>query len=59
MDLKVGSGKWRLTKRCGKGAFGQIFYGENCKTSEEVAIKLVSIMSNISLNDLMVDIGTT
>ncbi len=41
MELKVG-GKYKLTKKLGNGAFGDIFMGVNIKTGEEVAIKLVS-----------------
>ena len=28
MELRVGHGKYKLTQRCGSGAFGQIFYGK-------------------------------
>jgi len=35
-------GKYRVTKRLGSGAFGDIYAGVNVKTNEEVAIKLVS-----------------
>jgi len=41
MELRVG-GKYRVTKRLGSGAFGDIYAGVNVKTNEEVAIKLVS-----------------
>lgn len=35
-------GKFKITNRLGYGAFGEIYAGVNMKTSEEVAIKLVS-----------------
>lgn len=41
LELRVG-GKYKVTKRLGQGAFGDIYAGVNVKTSEEVAIKLVS-----------------
>ena len=41
MELRVG-GKYRLAKRIGSGAFGDIYSGINIKSGEEVAIKLVS-----------------
>ena len=41
MEVRVG-GKYRITKRLGSGAFGDIYAGINVKTNEEVAIKLVS-----------------
>lgn len=40
MELRVG-GKYKLTKKLGNGAFGDIYSGVNIKTNEEVAIKLV------------------
>jgi len=39
MELRVG-GKYKITKRLGSGAFGDIYAGVNVKTNEEVAIKL-------------------
>ena len=50
MDLRVG-GKYKLSKKLGSGAFGDIYHGIisfnksgiNVKTGEEVAIKLVFI----------------
>ena len=39
MELRI-SGKYKITKRLGKGAFGDLFSGINLKTGEEVAIKL-------------------
>jgi serine/threonine protein kinase len=42
MELRVG-GKYRLSKKLGSGAFGDVFLGTNIKTGENVGIKLVSI----------------
>jgi serine/threonine protein kinase len=42
MELRVG-GKYRLSRKLGCGAFGDIYHGTNIRTNEEVAIKLVSI----------------
>lgn len=39
MELRVG-GKYRLSRKLGSGAFGDIYHGTNIRTSEEVAIKL-------------------
>ena len=39
MELRVG-GKYKMTKKLGSGAFGDIYAGVNVKTNEEVAIKL-------------------
>ena len=39
MDIKL-SKTFKLTKKLGAGAFGEIFHGINLKTNEEVAIKL-------------------
>ena len=42
MDIRVG-GKFKITKRLGQGAFGDLFAGNNVKTGEEVAVKLEPI----------------
>lgn len=39
MDIRV-AGKFKLTKKIGFGAFGDIFQAVNIKTGEEVAVKL-------------------
>ena len=39
MEIRIG-GKYKIAKRLGKGAFGDLFSGFNLKTNEEVAIKL-------------------
>ena len=46
MELRVG-GKYRLSRKLGCGAFGDIYHGTNIKNNEEVAIKLVSIFPTI------------
>ena len=62
MELRVG-GKYRLSRKLGCGAFGDIYHGKislfssfldtflgtNIKTNEEVAIKLVSSISATTL----------
>ena len=42
MELKIGR-TFKLTKKLGSGAFGEIFHGINMKTNIEVAIKLEPI----------------
>jgi hypothetical protein len=51
MDIRV-AGKYRLTKKLGHGAFGDIYQGVNLKSGENVAIKLVSrrISCRIKIN---------
>ena len=43
MDIRVAN-KYRLTKKLGHGAFGDIFEGVNLKSGESVAIKLVRVL---------------
>ena len=50
MELRVG-GKYRLSRKLGCGAFGDIYHGTNIKNNEEVAIKLVSIRAIPELNN--------
>jgi len=47
MELRVG-GKYRLSRKLGCGAFGDIYHGTNIRTNEEVAIKLVSTIRKYS-----------
>mmetsp|Transcript_17801 Transcript_17801/g.15711 ORF Transcript_17801/g.15711 Transcript_17801/m.15711 type:complete len:324 (-) Transcript_17801:53-1024(-) len=44
MELRVGN-KYRLSRKLGSGAFGDIYHGMNIKTNEEVAIKLEPVRS--------------
>ena len=46
MELRVG-GKYRLSRKLGCGAFGDIYHGTNIRTNEEVAIKLVSATAGL------------
>ena len=39
MELKIG-GKYKIIRKIGKGAYGQIFLGANTLTAEEIAIKI-------------------
>ena len=38
-DLRVG-GKYKILEKLGQGAFGDLYYGVNVKTGEEVGIKM-------------------
>ena len=58
MELRIG-GKYKVTKRLGKGAFGDIYSGVNVKTNEEVAIKLVSSSHHASNPSYDTIIGET
>jgi len=40
MELRVGGKYYRLSRKLGCGAFGDIYHGTNIRTNEEVAIKL-------------------
>jgi len=44
MELRVGN-KYKLIKKLGMGAFGELYAGLNIKTGEEVAVKLELIHS--------------
>lgn len=58
VEIRV-AGKYKLTKKIGHGAFGDIYLGVNIKTGEDVAIKLVRPTSKercpyTSLRDILV-----
>jgi len=42
MEGKLGD-QYKLTRKLGSGAFGEIFHGINLKTNEQYAIKLEPI----------------
>mgnify|MGYP002636231424 CR=1 FL=1 len=54
MELRVG-GKYRLSRKLGCGAFGDIYHGTNIRTNEEVAIKLVSASQHSSSTFVSLD----
>lgn len=71
MELRVG-GKYRLSRKLGCGAFGDIYHGKNhnirlikwiigtnIKTNEEVAIKLVNFIISHKTRKLTFSIGTS
>ncbi len=39
MQDRVVGGKWRVTRRIGNGAFGEIYHACHVSTKQEVAIK--------------------
>ena len=41
MDLKLG-GKYKISKKLGSGAFGELFFDKELATGEEVAVKVES-----------------
>ena len=41
----MGNARFKLTKKCGSGAFGEIYQGINVKTGEDVAVKLEAARS--------------
>ena len=46
-EIKLGQlFKLKLSRKLGRGAFGEIFQGYNIKTLDEVAIKRVYILYN-------------
>lgn len=56
MELRVG-GKYRLSRKLGCGAFGDIYHGTNIRTNEEVAIKLVSTALYLYPGSILVNFG--
>lgn len=42
LELKIGHYQVGVRKKLGSGAFGDVFYGVNLKTNEEVAVKVES-----------------
>lgn len=51
-ELKIANYKVYLKRKLGCGAFGDIFYGVNSKTNEEVAVKIESTkLKNLQLQN--------
>ena len=48
-EFKIAHYKIKLSKKLGSGGFGDIFFGVNLKTNEEVAIKIESANSKSQL----------
>lgn len=46
MEITVG-GHYHLKRRIGAGSFGEVFYGEDVQTHEEVAIKLERVKTRV------------
>jgi len=44
-DVTIGNGVFKLVRKIGEGAFGQIYYGVNVETKEKYAIKLENFNS--------------
>ena len=44
MDLRVGN-RWKLNKKIGSGAFGEIYLATDVGTNQEVAVKLEKSMT--------------
>lgn len=40
LEIKIGHYNIGIKKKLGSGAFGDVFYGKNMKTNEEVAVKV-------------------
>jgi casein kinase 1 len=44
MEIKI-AGKYRLTKKIGSGAYGDIYQALNIKSNEKVAVKMEIVAS--------------
>jgi hypothetical protein len=44
MEIKI-AGKYRLTKKIGSGAYGDIYQALNIKSNEKVAVKMEIVTS--------------
>ena len=48
MELKVGGGRYLITKKIGQGAFGDIYHAVNIRAKEEeVAVKLEEVAARV------------